>query len=117
MKRKLYIVFSNRSAREMWIAQIDYDSDWTYQRVGGAYSTNEFESFDIKECKNFIKECRRASKEYLVLWDKYYDEVWIEKWDCCSGTFQKIENETGGSIQRRFDTKEEAEKYIEKLNN
>ena len=117
MNKVLYIVFSNRCAGEMWIAQVDYDSDWTYQKVGGAYSTNEFESFDIEECKSYIKECIKNSKKYLVLLDRYYDDMWIEEWDCCAGTFQKIEIETGGSIQRRFDTKEEAEKYIEKLNN
>ena len=88
MERKLYIVFSNRAAGEMWIAAVDCDSDWTYAKVGGCYSTNEFESFRIEECENYIEECRRDSKEYIVLWDENDDSMWIEEWDCCSGTHQ-----------------------------
>ena len=115
MNKELFIVFSNRAAGQMWISSVDYDTDWSYQEVGGVHSSNEFESFDIKECKNYIEECIKNSKEDLVLWDRYYDEVWIEEWDCCSGTYQELENNVGGSIQRIFTKREDAEKYIKNL--
>ena len=115
MNKELFIVFSNRAAGQMWISSVDYDTDWSYQEVGGVHSSNEFESFDIKECEDYIEECIKNSKEYLVLWDRYYDEVWIEEWDCCSGTYQELENNVGGSIQRIFTKREDAEKYIKNL--
>ena len=66
----------------------------------------------MKECENYIEECRKVSKEYLVMWDRNDDSMWIEEWDCCSGTHQQLENSVGGIILNSFSTIEEAEKYI-----
>ena len=41
--KKLYVLFQNVSAGELFIRETD-DDDFSYQELGGAHATNIFES-------------------------------------------------------------------------
>jgi len=63
---KLYIVFSNGPENKMWYNEVDTDSNWTYQEVGGCHATDVFESYNEQEAIDYIEEQEKASIEYAV---------------------------------------------------
>ena len=115
MSKLLYIVFQNVGAGRMWIEEVKEDSNWTYQQLGGNHASNVFESYSKEECENYIAEEIKTSTKFVVFSGRNSDGencYWIEKMDCCSGTYQEV----GGSHSnwlKEYETEEEAQKHLE----
>jgi hypothetical protein len=115
MNKKLYILFENRAAGETFIREVEENSNWTYQELGGAHATNIFESNSLEEVKSYLRELKEATTQYYVFWDNQYDEYYIRTISCNSGSIQDNKPTHNSKVLRVFDTYEEAEAYIEKF--
>jgi len=115
---KLYIVFEDNGAGKMWIDEVDTDTNWSYQEVGGHHANNVFESTSREECESYVKLEIKDSTKFVIFKTRDINGeecyFWSEM-NCCSGTYQEI----GGSYSdfiTEFKTEEEAKKYVE-INN
>lgn len=120
MSKLLYIVFSNVTEGKMFIKEVEENSNWSYQSLGGYHSNNVFESYSKEECEKYIEEAEENSKIYKVFWDKVKDYCWVEEFDCNSGTEQAriwaCDNPRDISIIKEFNKRKEAEEYC-RINN
>lgn len=116
LKDMLYIVFVNNAAGSMWIEEVDMDTDWTYQQVGGSHANDVFESRNLEECEKYIKSEVEATTRFAVFQGKdengnpYY---FYEKIDCTSGTYQEVGGDYSNFITD-FIEEEDAKNYCRK---
>ena len=110
MGKKLHILFLNNAAGESFIASVDYDSNWTYQDLGGAHFTNVFESFNYEEVESYLREMEKITTRYCVYYDN--DDYYIRKLNCSNGNIQSNKPSYNADALKFFDTYKQAEEYI-----
>lgn len=114
---KLYIVFQDNGAGQMWTNEVDTDTSWTYQELGGCHANNVFESHSKEECDKYIDKEIEASTKFVIFKtrDMNGEECYFwSEMNCCTGTFEEV----GGSYSNpidEFKTEEEARNYIESM--
>lgn len=113
---KLYIVFENAAAGAVWIEEVEEDSNWTYQQLGGCHANDVFESNYKEDCEKYINQAIEASTRFVVFTKKDSngkDCYWYEKVNCCSGTYEEIGGKHSNWI-KEVDTEDDAKEYLEK---
>ena len=111
-----YFVFENGAAGQLWIDSVNTDEDWSYQSVGGAYSTCLFESYDYDEVEKYYNDYLETSKKFVVIYDEETEYYYYVEMSANSGTYQ--ENGIDFScITEEFDTEEKAQEYCSIRNN
>lgn len=114
-----HVVISNNGEARMWISSYSDRELWsnqnpeglTFQQLTGSFGNIVFEG-SLKECENYIKEVEESSTQYHVFYNRAENYGFVEKWNHNSGPLSQHGrySDHGG-----FDTKEEAEKYLDKL--
>ena len=86
--KKLYVLFQDIAAGELFIRETD-DDDFTYQEFGGCHSTNIFESEDENEVLKKYDEIIESETKYIVARGTESDRIDIITLQPNEGTIQE----------------------------
>ena len=87
--KKLYVLFQNVSAGELFIRETD-DDNFSYQELGGVYATNIFESSNEDEVMKKYDEIIEKETKYVVLRGTETDRIEIIKLQPNEGSIQDL---------------------------
>ena len=87
--KKLYVLFQNVSAGELFIRETD-DDNFSYQELGGVYATNIFESYNEDEVIKKYDEIIEKETMYVVLRGTETDRIEIIKLQPNEGSIQDL---------------------------
>ena len=87
--KKLYILFQNVPAGELFITDTEED-DFSYQELGGCHASNIFESYDEEEVIRKYKEIIETETIYVVARGVESDRIEVIKLQPNEGTIQEV---------------------------
>ena len=74
-----------------------------------------FESNSLEEVEIYLRRMEADTTRYYVYYDNYADRYYIRELNCSKGTIQDNKPNYNAHPLKCFDTYEEAETYIQKL--
>ena len=87
--RKLYVLFQNVAAGELFITDTE-DDNFTYQELGGCYATNIFESYDKDEVIREYEKIIELETIYVVARGTETNTIEIVRLQPNDGTIQDV---------------------------
>ena len=87
--KKLYVLFQNAPAGELFITDTE-DDEFTYQELGGCYATNIFESYNEEEVIKKYEEIIELETVYVVARGVITDRIEVIRLQPNEGTIQEV---------------------------